>query len=404
MSENTTPATPTLPESWVAYIGPFATAIGKAVEEVTTSLKDLVGEAGDEAISLLKSREYTPDTDIGAAVGTGVPKAKLAKAIAGLREVVATQSEATVPTMSTASFDVLPQVPSDEAWLSALKVGGVLKFNKETVIGTVSAALAARLGLYDLPEKIGAAMERQAESLEEPVGEEYYTMQALLTRRNYADIFSAMPGVDGRFATQARKTALLRRINDRLWGSLNLYHQQLKQWVDAWQQSTAMTNPNALISALSSLTGRGGVMPPGLMQPPATDVLRDAADGVVNDINYVFAGTGMPVAMALAYDAQQIRKVLENPSLPAQLGVTNRDQMLRMLGVAVSSDYPRLERNLKQFALGIIDLPNVSAGEAEYQYIGALFQLGAMIPWDRLDTGATPGRGVGIGKSSAGRL
>jgi len=403
MSENTTPATPTLPESWVAYIGPFATAIGKSVEEVTTSLKDLVGESGDEAISLLKSREYTPDTDIGAAVGTGVPKAKLAKAIAGLREVVATQSEATVPTMSTASFDVLPQVPSDEAWLSALKVGGVLKFNKETVIGTVSAALAARLGLYDLPEKIGSAMERQAESLEEPVGEEYYTMQTLLTRRNYADIFSAMPGVDGRFATQGRKTALLRRINERLWGSLNSYQQQLKQWVDAWQQG--MSNPAAMMGMLSAFAGgAGGAVPPGMMQPPPTDVLRDAADSVVNDVNYVFAGTGIPVAMALAYDAQQIRKVLENPSLPAQVGATNREQMLRSLGVAVSSDYPRLERNLKQFALGIIEFQNVTAGQAELQYIVALYQLGATIPWDRLDSGATPGRGVGIGKSTAGRL
>jgi hypothetical protein len=253
MSENTIPA---LSESWVVYIGPFTTAIGKSVEEVTTSLKDLVGEPGDEAISLLKNREFTPDIDIVSAVGAGVPKAKLTKAIAGLREVapIPVAGEATVPTMGAASFDVLPQVPSDEAWLSALKVGGVLKFNKETVIGTVSAALAARLGLYDLPEKIGAAMERQAESLEEPVGEEYYTIQTLLTRRNYADIFSAMPGVDGRFATQGRKTALLRRINERLWGSLNSYHQQLKQWVEAWQQG--MSNPAAMMGMLSAFAWR----------------------------------------------------------------------------------------------------------------------------------------------------
>ncbi len=395
----------TLPEGWVAYITPFATALGKSVEEITAALKGLVGEPGDEAISLLKDREFTPDTDIGAAVGDGAPKAKLAKAIAGLREIAPAPaaSETAVPAMSAATFDVLPAVPSDEAWLNALKVGGVLRFNKETVTGTVSAALAARLGLFDLPEKIGLAMERQAESLQEPVGDDYYQLQALLTRRSYAEIFAAMPGVDGRFATQARKAALLGRINNRLWGSLNSYQQQLKQWVDAWQQG--MSNPAAMVGMLSALAGgAGGIVPPGMMQPPPAEVLRDAADGVVNDINYVFAGTGMPVAMALAYDAQQIRKVLENPSLPAQVGAANREQMLRTLGVAVSSDYPRLERNLKQFALGIIEFQNVTAGQAELQYIVALYQLGAMIPWDRLDTAGVSGRGGGIGSRDKGQL
>lgn len=389
-----TVTTANLPEAWLAYITPFANAIGKAPEQVTEAFKGLVGEPGDEAVSLLKDTRFTSDADIVAAVGADVPKAKLAKAIAGLREVAVT--ETTVPTMGAATFDVLPAVPSDEAWLSALKVGGILKFNKETVIGTVSAALAARVGLYELPDKIGEAMERQAESLEEPVGEDYYQMQALLTRRSYAEIFAAMPGVDGRFATQGRKAALLRRINERLWGALISYQQQLKQWVEAWQQG--MSNPAAMMGIFSALAGgAGGAIPPGMMQPPPTDTLRDAADGVVNDINYVFAGTGMPVAMALAYDAQQIRRVLENPALPTQVGAANREQMLRMLGVAVSSDYPRLERNLKQFALGIIEFQNTTAGRAELQYVVALYQLGAMIPWDRLEVGGSANR-AGIGK------
>ncbi len=384
MSEET--PTSTLPAVWLAFIGPFATLIGKTPEEVTGGLKALVGEPGEEAVSLLKNRDFAPDADIIAAVGTGVPKAKLAKAIAGLREVAApATSEASVPTMNTQTLDVLPQVPTDDAWMASLKVGGVLKFSPSTVIGTVSAALAARVGLYALPDKIGAAMEKHAQALEEPVGEDYYAMQTLLTRRSYAEVFAALPGVDGRFATQGRKDALLQRVNERLWGSLISFQQSLKQWVDAWQQG--MSNPAAMMSMLTVMAGGGSAVPSGMMQPPPTDTLRDAADGVVNDINYVFAGTGIPVALALAYDAQQIRKVLENPSLPAQVGAANREQMLRLLEVAVSSDYPRLERNLKQFALGVIELQNVSAGQAELQYIVALYQLGSMIPWDRLGQG-----------------
>lgn len=377
---------------WLEYITPFAVAIGKSPENVTEALKPLVGEPGEEAVSLLKDSKFTLDADIVTAVGTDVPKAKLAKAIAGLRTVAAT--EATMP--MGPSLDVLPQVPTDEAWLTALKIGGVLKFNKETVMGTVSAALASRVGLYDLPDKIASAMERQAETLEEPVGQEFYDMQNLLTRRNYSEIFAAMPGVDGRFATKGRKEALIRRMNERLWSSLTSFQSQLKQWMDAWQQG--MANPAAMIGAFAAMAG-GGAVPPGMMQPPPTDVLRDSAEGVVNDINYVFAGTGIPVAMALAYDAQQIRKVLENPALPIQVGATNREQMLRLLDVAVSSDYPRLEKNLKQFALGTIELQNVTAGQAELQYIVALFQLGSMIPWDKLSAGSDTARsGIGTGR------
>lgn len=297
----------------------------------------------------------------------------------------------TVPTIN-ASFDILPSVPSDEAWLDSLKVGGVLKFNASTVIGTVSAALAHKVGLYDLPKKIGDAMEQQAKTLLEPVGEDFYKMQNLLVRRNYSEIFAAMPGVDGKFATQGRKDALLDRINEKLWVSLGSYQQQLKQWVDSWQQG--MANPAAMMSMLASIGGGGGGVATGMMQQiPSTDVLHDSADSVVNDINYVFAGTGIPVALALAYDAQQIRKVLENPNLPAQVGASNREQMLRLLKVDVSSDYPRLEKNLKQFVLGIIEFKNVTPGNTELQYVWALNQLGAQIPWDKLGEGISSSLG-----------
>ena len=125
-------------------------------------------------------------------------------------------------------------------------------------------------------------------------------------------------------------------------------------------------------------------MPPGMIQPPSTDPLRDSAESVITGINRIFAGTGIPVAMALAYDAQQIRRALENPSLPVQVGAANREQMLRKLGVAVTSDYPRLEQNLKQYTLGVIELPNVTAGQTEMAFVAALYQLGSQIPWDKL--------------------
>lgn len=366
-------------EQWERYITPFAAAIGKSVEEVTVALKVIVGDPGDEAISLLKSPEFTAYDEIAKAIGDGVPTAILKKAIAGLR-VVSTM----VPAMGTARLNVLPVVPDDESWLAALKIGGVLKFNKGTVIGTVSAALANKSGLYALPKLLVDAMEKHAETLEEPVQEDFYRMQRSLTERSYAEIFAAIPGATGRFATKEKKAELLRKIDDNLWVALMSFQSQLSAWLDSWQKG--MSNPAMVMGALASLAGGGSMMPPGMMDPPSTDPLRDAAEGVIASINKIFAGTGIPVAMALAYDAQQIRAALENPALPAQVGAANREQMLRQLGVAVTSDYPRLEQNLKGYTLGIVELPNVTAGETELMYVMALYQLGAMIPWDKLGT------------------
>ncbi len=298
--------------------------------------------------------------------------------------------------MAASNFDVLPGLPDDSTWLNSLKVGGVLKFNRDTVIGTVSAALASRIGLYDLPEKIIAAMDRHAQSVEEPVPPGFYEMQRMLTERSYAEIFAAIPGVSGRYATKARREALLGKLNENLWGSLISFHGVLSNWFDAWQKT--MSNPAVMMGGLAAMMA--GNPSTGMVQAPPTDSLRDAAEGVIAGINRIFSGTGTPVAMALAYDAQQIRKALEAADLPGHVGAANRDQMLRQLGVAVSSDYPRLEANLRRYTLGVIELPNVTAGQTEMAYINALYQLGCAIAWDQLRDGNSNGnrRPLGLGE------
>lgn len=297
-----------------------------------------------------------------------------------------------------AAYDILPKPSDDASWLNALKVGGILKFNKDTVSGTVSAALADKVGLYDLPDKIVKEMEANAESLDEPVGAEFFEMQRSLTQRNYGDIFAALPGVNGQYATKGRKAELLRKMNENLWPSLAAFQDSLSGWMDAWQATTS--NPMAMMQALTMMAagGRTG-LPPGTMAPPPIDNLRDSAEGVINSINRIFAGTGIPVAMALAFDAQQIRNTLDNPNLPAQVGALNRDQMLKKFGAAVSSDYPRLEMSLKRYTLSVIELPNVSAGQTEIDYVIALFQLGSQIQWSTLGVriGAHAGQPTGIG-------
>jgi hypothetical protein len=360
------------------------------VEEAVA--EKIVNDLGATSVSDLAS---LGESDL---VGVGM---KTLRARALVKELTAHATPA--PSMinpSMAQLDVLPILPDDASWLSALKTGGVLKFNRDTVIGTVSAALADRVGLYDIPDRIVAAMEETAESLDEPVGTEFYDMQRMLTQRSYAEVFASIPGATGRFATDRRKKELLAKMNQNLWPSLISFQGMLGAWMDMWQKQFG--NPAAMVSALAGMVGGGGVMPPGMMAPPPTDSLRDSAEVVTTSINRIFAGTGIPVAMALAYDAQQIRAALESPGLPAQVGAVNRDQMLKKLGVAVTSDYPRMEQNLKRYTLGVIELPNVTAGQTEISFITALYQLGSMIQWDLLGVGS--GKPTGIGGSRRDRL
>ncbi|MBP9669242.1 MAG: hypothetical protein KBE09_03045 [Candidatus Pacebacteria bacterium] len=378
-TESTAPA---LPEAWTAYITPFATTLGKPVAEVTELLKPIVGEPGDQAIALLKDAAMSPDAALKGVL-QGTPLAIANKAISQLRE---TKTVAATPAMAFGASDILPAALTDDSLLSALRTGGVLKVEQSTVVSAMRTALANRLGLYDIPDALVKRMESFADENAEPVPSDFFALREMMTRRNYAEIFEAVPGLKGNFVTDARRNQLFRRINEHLWPAITSFQVQLKAWVDSWQQGAA--NPAMMMSALAALAGGGSMgMPPGMMQPPETSALRDAADAFNDQINKVFAGTGVQIASALAYDAMQIKSMLENPRLPALIGAANRDQMLRQLGVEVSATYPRLETNLCRYVVSIMKVKDIADGPEAQQYLGALFMLGSQIPWDDLNKG-----------------
>jgi hypothetical protein len=295
---------------------------------------------------------------------------------------------------AAAVLDVLPGVPDDASWLEALRTGGVLKVDESSVISAVRAAVADKVGLFEVPRRLVSEMEQFAETNDEQVDPEFFRLRNQLTRRSYAEIFSAIDGLDGSFVSDSRKKQLLERVNELLWPSIIGFYDLLKSWQESWLQGAA--NPMILIAALAG--GNAG-MPPGMIQPPDASSLRDAAADFNDAINRVFAGFGVPIASALAYDATQIRKTLENPRLPAMIGAANRDQMLKQLGVGVGPTYARLETNLTRFVLGIMQAEGQPAGNEELQYFGALYMLGSQIPWGELD-----GRGARISGIGGNRL
>jgi len=395
-----TPA-PVTPNLWDERISSFSTAGGKSAEEITNAIKALVGEPGPSALEALSDPTAVLDTDLQSVLVNDGPKIPLGIFRKNLTKLRGPQVPVSAPGSgdATPSFDVLPSVPEDSSFLEMLKVGGVLKPSKTEVISAIKAALAYKLGLYDLPETIVARMEEFAESQDDPVGESFYKLRNLVVKRNYAEVLSVL-GVEGSFATEGRKKTFLSRLEENLWDEVRSFYDQIYAWQESWMAGAA--NPGMALTMLAMAnTGRAGVMPPGMMQPPETAGVRDAAEAVIDKINRVFAGVGIPIARALAFDATRIKGVLEDATLPASIGATNREQMLKMLGVTVGADYVRLERNITRFVLATMELPKVPSGTEEYSYLGAMLQLGASIPWDKLPGGS--GR-AGIGARRPGKL
>ena len=345
-----------------------------ATDEIVAKVKELGVETPEDLSALTED-------DL---VGVGLPVVKARKLLA---DVTPAPAASTVAMSSTTLDAVLPSVQDDDSWLKALKTGGVLKVDQSTVTAAIRAALAKRVGLYEVPAKLVAAMEAYADESEEQVDAVFYTLRKQMTRRSYADVFAAIDGLDGSFVTDKRKSALLDRLDSYLWPAITGFNAQLRGWQDSWMQGAA--NPGVMMMAL--MGGGASALPPGAMQAPDTAVLRDAADSVNDAINRVFAGTGVQIAAALAYEASEIKRSLEDSRLPALIGVANREQMLKKLRVAVPATYPRLETNLTRYVLGVINLDDQAAGNEELSYLGALFMLGNQIDWSQLGGGHSGG-------------
>lgn len=341
-----------------------------ASDDMVAKIKDDLGVESIDDLGLVNEGDL-----ISAGLKT-IQARKLLASLSVAPVVVSTPAE--VPPFASFNDNILPSVPDDGSWLESLKAGGVLKVDQSTVISAVRAALAHRVGLYEVPAKLVSAMEDFAEKNEDPVDSSFFSLKKQLTRRNYAEIFSAVDGLDGNYVTEAAKKKFFNRMDSAFFPAIINFFEQLKSWQNAWVQGAS--NPAVLMAAI---TGHGAALPT-MMQAPDTGALRDYGDAVANAINKAFAGTGVQITAALAYDAVQIKKTLADSRLPSLVGAANREQMLRQIGAAVSSTYPRLETNLTKFVLATIQAREQPSGNEELQYFGSLFMLGSQIQWDQI--------------------
>jgi hypothetical protein len=362
VTETAAPAVATTPHNPVV-----ATLVEYGVDSITAGM--IQAELG---IDTMEELALMNEDDL---VGRGMKLAKARKMLAALKKT-------DVNTNNTAAFDgqlqkLLPNIPTEDSWLTALKTNGVLKVEKSTVIAAIRAAIADQAGLFDIPNKLIHAMECYADKTEEQVDATiYFSLRKAITRRNYGDLFAAIEGCDGSYVTDKRRKEFLERVRNNLLPAIGDSFFALNNWYENW--STSMNTPSVLLMAINGLNGTSGVP---AIAPPDITPLHAAGETLNNSINSVFKGTGVQIAAALAYDANEICKTLKDTRLPVLTGFGSYELMLKNLDIGVSSSYAYQEENLIRYVLGFIEHASVTADAAQ-SYFVALWQLGSQIQWD----------------------
>jgi len=364
-------------------------------KELMALLKDAGLSEADAQSAVIKAQKFGAKTAEDAKMlrvndwlGCGVMLVQARKLVMTLgeksKQPTAGQAAAAKP---GASMNILPHLPDDDALLAALQVGGISKVGETDVIAGVRGYVASLYGVMELDRVIRDKVGERAESLDEPWPDEFYEMDKQVARREHADVLRAM-GVSASVVSQARCNEFLARMRI-FWGELRDFHQQAVAWMESYR--TTMTDPTLMLQMMGAMAGGGGAVAPGLMtQAPDTAPVVDLASAVIDKLNRVYAGPGIPVARSLAADAIGYKKIIESPALRGLVGAASQEEMLKMLGAAVGADAVRTESAAARYVISVMKMAQVTEDQLPF-YIVALVNLGNTIPWERLQEGAQVG-------------
>lgn len=358
---------------WDAAIEPFVRRFKMDSATVTQKIIEakLVDAADDSGADVLMDGEAIDASDFRAAF-PDVAKGTLNLAIKEIRAKAAPAPAApaaavtaVLPASPTigAAF-IIPDVPEGSDFLAALSTSKTVTVDVVTIRAAMEALFADSRALAEIPERLANAMEKHADSVEEPVGDTFLDVLKFVRERRYADI-----NVEGRLVTKERKSVVLARLRE-LPGAVYQFHQVLAGWYEQLKSNRAGNPFGAL---------QGGA---NALYPPADDVIA-AAEGIAGCLRKAFGGFGVMVAKAMAYEGLKIKETLERPELPALVGAANREIMLRQLKIDLTNADVRAERNIARYVIFAATVVNKSLpGGQEGPVLESLFNLGqTILPW-----------------------
>lgn len=294
-----------------------------------------------------------------------------------------TMADASAPAQAVAptQMTLLKQLPAEDAWLSSLKEGGILKVGQSSLNAAMRAAIADVVNVKAAMDKLCALIERHYEDDNSPVPQIYFDIKKESRRRGkYREVLDLINGGSGSGVTNAQRVKAVNNVRTILFPALYAGQQALTNWYKLYEASMVS-------NAYVNMGNMGGARMPGMLPPimqiPDMGVLRDAADAVRNAANRALAGTSSAAACTIAVDYKQIQEVLERPNLAAECGCASREQLLTKLGIGVPSSLIRMERTIVQYAVSFFASDEVEQAYEAY-FWSELYNLGTQIDFNAL--------------------
>lgn len=372
------------------------TELNRGFEQELKTFLELAGISDPEMMSeivaaLAESAGVETEADLlmlkeGDLVEIGLKPVKARRVLKVIADKFAKNEAADQEVADASEMEVMPQpqvsylrdVPENDAsWLEVLRTANALKVSENTYIATVHAALAAKLNVFEAPAKLVTEMEKFAIENDEILSDRFYQVSNSLIQSKYGEIFAAMPGVDGKFVTKARRKETMKRLEQYFWPVLAKSKDVLALWWQTWEK---MNNTSVILRVFMQYKANGGTSNPRV---PDTGMIHEAATELRLSINRALAGAGPVVVTAMSYDYSRIKMALADPNLPREVGLLNHDQLYAKLGLQIGPGAISNERNLVKYVLNMVMADEVPA-EHEMDYFQELYFLAERVNWDTL--------------------
>lgn len=278
---------------------------------------------------------------------------------------------------------LLPALPDNASLLDQLRIGGVAKFSNADAVTAIRGSFVRLSGVDRILPVLTDAVLKHAEAMDEPAPELYFRLRKARSRRDYRDVLAAFDGAITS-VPERDKEAFLAKI-DTLWPVLSGFQNQLDGYRQLHKDEAG--DISNLVVVLQS--GMGGIEYPDPMP------IVSAARAVIDRLNRVFSGLGIPAARTIGKDLVEDGELLRDPSLPGLIGAGSFDEMIKKLELSVPSDAGDQERQIASFVLGILELPKQTA-DVLPQYILALQRRGKPIMWPSVGGRSTSSRPSGL--------
>lgn len=276
----------------------------------------------------------------------------------------------------------LPQVPNTETVLRGLKISGKLApgVNSSVCITLVQAAVATPLDLMSVPKRLMKRLEEQANKMDTPVGNVFFDIMAEINKSKYSDVLSLVAGGKSPTIMASWRKNLADRVEKILQPALLHSIEASREFLARlMQMSGAMVGVNFVGGMQYDVKMQA--MLQALNQVPDTGEIHELADYLRDAFNKTCAGTGLVTATKVATEYIRVKEILDFPELYVQCGVTNRDELVRVMNLQVPGALVRAEEALTAFVYAMIELDKVPA-DVEPAYVVQMCNL-AM----RIDTG-----------------